>query len=242
MEIPSINFDCQTTAGCHDAPNSRRESDCILGDRIKISGTYREFIVFGNPKNVTLLAVQMRYSVGSNLVSEGAVAFVSRGMAHHAVKSLSRWWFPTCVTILCTAIVYHVWYWDEDYGGLFGWEIIQILHMKPSITWSCQTRMDTAGLTLRMSTQSFALRDAVVAVPIDSHNAFAQNPPTKLAGKVLQKLKSQIIFAVVNGYHHNMSVISNHPFIFPEDTDVFVLELKKHQKTNCEVHREVQTW
>ena len=132
-----------------------------------------------------------------------------------------------------TVIVYHAWQWDEDYGGLFGREsnsnialrqIIQILHMKSSITWSCQTRMDTAGLTLRMSTQSFALRDAVVAVPIDSHNAFAQNLPKtrycshlETAGKVLQKLKSQIIFAVVNFYHHNMSlVISNHPFHVPE--------------------------
>ena len=132
----------------------------------------------------------------------------------------------------CTVIAHHVWQWDEDYGGLFGCKATPILHfakslhMKPSITWSCQTRMDTAGLTLRMSTQSFALRDAVVAVPIDSHNAFAQNisksskkhycSHLETAGKVLQKFKSQIIFAVVNFYHHNMSlVISNHPFHVP---------------------------
>ena len=86
----------------------------------------------------------------------------------------------------CTVIAHHVWQWDEDYGGLFGCKATPILHfakslhMKPSITWSCQTRMDTAGLTLRMSTQSFALRDAVVAVPIDSHNAFAQNLPKSI--------------------------------------------------------------
>lgn len=81
--------------------HSRRESDCILGDRIKISGTYREFIVFGNPGCCdTVGRTKMRYSVVSGLVSEGAVAFVSRGMAHHAMKSLSRWWFPTCAIIL----------------------------------------------------------------------------------------------------------------------------------------------
>ena len=41
-----------TTRGCRGAAaftkhDSTRDYDCILGDRIKISGTYREFIVSG---------------------------------------------------------------------------------------------------------------------------------------------------------------------------------------------------
>ena len=70
----TINLDTvKHPLGALESPHSRRESDCILGDRIKISGTYREFIVFGNPGCCdTVGRTKLRYSVVSNLVSEGA--------------------------------------------------------------------------------------------------------------------------------------------------------------------------